>query len=368
MFRNLSNFLVISFSGLVGSFIFFNVHTLLLKYIDEFENLQFDTLSYSGFFIGVTIFTITKLLKKFNLKNYPKFTIVILFTLIFLGLIGILFVVGDYTILSGMFFTIFFGVFIYIGADIFSRSNLVFFNKIKSIVGAIIGGAIAGIFISMIFVLNISFSIDEGFFFLTTFSLILFGVIIGGFIFMTISIQNLISKKEINLFSNNQILSSKKKIGVLFLIGIMLFVVTTFNYWDTLNLNDETVLYTAENNQKIFTCGKISNQSESRPFLYNKEILIDYLKSKPEQNIDILFYIYYLSNNEQDASKFKELLLDEAKNKKFVGISNSVKAWQFQAMHRAYYYDLAIEKNKELFTPIETNIILDWFKEINEHA
>jgi len=366
--NNFVDFLVLSIGGLVGGFIFFNSQTILLKIINELETFQFDTSLFYGFFIGVSIFTISNVLTKFNLKNYPKFLIPVLVTLIFVFIISMLYIFGDNSILTGIFLTLFFAVFIVISSNIFLRSNLVFLNNIKSIVGASLGGGIAGIFIAMVYVLNNNFSIDEGFFFLTTFSLILFGVIIGGTIFTSIAILNLISKKVFKLFSMNRILSSKKKIGIVFLIGISLFVITSFKYWDTLNLNDETEFFSQENNGLFYECGKISSENEIRPFSYNKETLIEYLKDRPEQTIDILFYIYYLSENKEDGLKFKEMLLDEASNKKFVGISNSVKAWQFQAMHRAYYYDLIMEKNNDFFTTLEKELILDWFKEINEHT
>jgi len=360
--------LVLCISGTVGGFIFFITQTLLLKFIDEIEIFQFDTSLFYGFFIGVSIFIILNIQKKFDLKNYSKFSISGFISLIFVGIISMLYIFGDNTILTGVFFTLFFSVFILIGSNLFSRSNLVFLNNVKSIVGAAIGGGTAGIFIAMIYVLKINFSIDEGFFLLTTSSLVFFGIIIGGVIFTSITIWNLITKKELKLFSKNQILSFKNKIGIVLLIGMILFGITSFKYWDTLNLNDETVLFTQENNQLFYECGKINNQNETRSFAYNKEMLIKYLKDRPEQNIDILFYLYYLSDNDDYGLKFKELLLDEVKNKKFIGISNSVKAWQFQAMHRAYYYDLLIEKNNQFFTPEENELILDWFREINEHA
>ena len=365
---NITEWVIISISGLIGALIFFNIQTLLLKYIDEFEIFHFDTIAYSGILIGFTLLTISKILKKLELKKFPNFLIGIIFSVICLGVLAILYTVGDNTILSGILLILFFAISIFLGSDIFSRLNFHVFNKIKSIVGAVLGGIISGIFISLVFVLKINFSIDEGFFLLTIFSLMLFGGIIGGTIFITVSIWNLISKKRVNLFTKTQMISSKKKISIVSLIGISLFFITAFTYWDTFNLNDETVLYSANESKLFSICGDLGNEIESRPFLYDKEKIIEFLKSKPGPNIDIIFYLYYLSNDNEYESKFKELLLDEVKNKKFVGISNSVKAWQFQAMHRAYYYDLAIEKNEELFTTAETKLILDWFKEINEQV
>ncbi len=360
--------MILSFSGLIGGLIFFLIQTFILKIIDEYEIFQFETSIFYGFFIGVTIFTILNILNKFDLKNSIKIPVPLAITLIFVWIISMLYIFGDNTILTGIFFTLFFGILIVIGTDIFPRSNLVFLNNVKSVVGAAIGGGTAGIFIAMAYVLNNNFSIDEGFFLLTTFSLILFGIVIGGSIFTSIYVWNLISKKEIKLFSKNRILSSKKKIGIVFLIVISLFVITSFKYWDTLNLNDETEFFSQENNELFYECGKISNENEIRPFSHNKETLIEYLKDRPEQNIDILFYLYYLSDNDDYGLKFKELLLDEATNKTFVEISNSVKAWQFQAMHRAYYFSLILEKNNDFFTSLEKELILDWFREINEHA
>ena len=119
--NNFVDFLVLSIGGLVGGFIFFNSQTILLKIINELETFQFDTSLFYGFFIGVSIFTISNVLTKFNLKNYPKFLIPVLVTLIFVFIISMLYIFGDNSILTGIFLTLFFAVFIVISSNIFLR-------------------------------------------------------------------------------------------------------------------------------------------------------------------------------------------------------------------------------------------------------
>ncbi len=92
---NITEWVIISISGLIGALIFFNIQTLLLKYIDEFEIFHFDTIAYSGILIGFTLLTISKILKKLELKKFPNFLIGIIFSVICLGVLAILYTVGD---------------------------------------------------------------------------------------------------------------------------------------------------------------------------------------------------------------------------------------------------------------------------------
>jgi len=362
------DFLLLSFSGLFASFFFFHVQSFGLKIIQEFQILQFENISYYGFFIGAALFVISIILKKINIDNNAKIKTLTLFTLMFVGLITTQYYVGDNTILSGIVLTFVFAIGIYLGSDIFSRNNKPSKKYLKNVIGASIGGTLAGFVISLVYVMNIDFAIDEGFFFLVIFSLAFFGFLIGGFIFTIISIWNIIFKNKIEMFSKNLHLYSSHKIIVLIFLSIILFSITAFKYWDTMSLNDEPMLYSLDNESGFSECIDILVEDEIRPFQYNKNQLIDFLKSKPEQSIDILFQLFYLTNDEQYSINFKETLLQDIKNNKFLGISNSVKAWQYKVMHYAYYYDLMLEKNPMLFSPSEEEIILNWFKELNDQT
>jgi len=61
-------------------------------------------------------------------------------------------------------------------------------------------------------------------------------------------------------------------------------------------------------------------------------------------------------------------MVEEAKNDRFTGISDSIKAWQYEVMIRGYYYDKLSRADPDLFTDNETELILDWFKKLNERA
>jgi len=367
-FNNLTNFVFLSVGGTIGSLIFFLIQSNFLQYIEEFSKLEIGTLLFFGFSIAITIFFISLILNKINFEKKSKLPVILFFSLILLGIFFGLYYFSENTPITWLFLAISFGLWMYIGSSIFYRFSFEHANYKMSVGGGAIGGIIASIFVSLAFAISINFSIDEGYYLLTFFSLSLFGFIVGITIFVTCILGSIATKNKLILFSAKKHLPAKQKIISIFVIMVMLFSITAYKYWDSMNLNDDLTIYSTENTKNLFDCVDLSNKNETRQFKYNSDQLIEFLDNKEEKDLGIIFQLYFLSNSEKYANEFRNLLLTKAMNKEFVGVSGSVKAWQSNAMYVAYYYLLASNKDPDIFSPSEKDLIVDWFKEINEHA
>lgn len=349
-------------SGIIGGLVSTQFITILLQYIGEYDEVfSFNYVVFLGLLTSISLFCISMGTK--YLRNY------ILQFLIFLGIFSGLYLLEDFYLIILIFLSLSFSLWIFIGADIFSSFSKSFIKKnFLSIIGAGIGGGTGGIFISLAYVLRINFSIDEGYFILTAFLLSSMGAILGITISTSIFAWNLGFKNKANLFLENNLTS--KKIIPIILTVILLFSITTLKYWETMDLNSN-YKYTPLEHNEIFTSHSLLKTSlniDEKKSIYTKEDLVKFLKNRSYKNPDTLSLLYLLTDEEKLANEFKYLLINEAENKKFLGISGSVKAWQYAVAIRVYYFSLVTQKNPELFNDIERRIILEWFKELNEEA
>ena len=86
-------------------------------------------------------------------------------------------------------------------------------------------------------------------------------------------------------------------------------------------------------------------------------------KSSPEYGL-----LSLVRDEIQWQNLFHDSLLEEAAEKRYTQPANSVKYGQFEAALRAYYYGKFIEKYPDAFSKAETQIIHDWFADINRRA
>ena len=366
--------LVILFGGAAGGVISAIVLAKFFQYIGEYSysnTISTTSLVILSFLIGlsgVLIYLVRDYLKKFievrsrKISPLDSLSIFLSFILIFLGL----YFLGEIDSFAWLFLTFSFSLWIFTGFSLgFSLSRRPFMKNFLSTLGGCLGGILAGIFVSLVYILRINFSIDEGCFLLVTVLLSLIGTIIGATISIAANIYQIISKDS-DIFVES-IVANKTKVISILLVFILLFSVTAYNYWGAMSLNESKALDTS--NEEPFTCYSLADKgSMGNISSYTKKDLISFLKSKPNKTIDIFAVLYLLTEDEKWANKFKELLLDDARNSKFIGVSGSVKAWQYEAMIHAYYYLLLTEKYPDLFSNSEKDLILDWFKDINEQT
>ncbi|MAT42522.1 MAG: hypothetical protein CL609_09290 [Anaerolineaceae bacterium] len=86
-------------------------------------------------------------------------------------------------------------------------------------------------------------------------------------------------------------------------------------------------------------------------------------KSSPEYGL-----LSLVRDEIQWQNLFHDTLLEEAAEKRYTQPANSVKYGQFEAALRAYYYGKFIEKYPDAFSEAETQIIQNWFADINRRA
>lgn len=358
--------------GFVGSILSIVVLTNFLQYIDEYTHpISVVSLIILGLSVGISIdciFLVREYFNRFIENSYKKvFVLYLILTfLLFTGIFLALIFFGESNLLAWLFLSLSFSLWIYIGffMDYYSTKKSIVKTSL-CILGGTTGGILAGIFINLAYLLRINFSIDEGYFLFTTFLLSLIGAIIGMVISISIILYKTISKDKL-VFSRS-LISNRSKIISILLAFSLLFSVTAYNYWETMGLNEKNTIDT--NSEKLFTCYPLANKTEmNNASYYTKKDIISFLESKPNKTIDTCATLYLLSQDEKWANNFKESLLDEAHSNRFIGTSGSVKAWQYEAMIRAYYYLLLTEDNPALFNESEKNLILDWFKEINEQT
>ena len=360
------------FGGSVGGVISAMILTKFLQHIEEYNNtISISSLILLGLLIGISIVCIYLIINYFRklieIKSWKiSFGYLILTFLFLVSIFFGLYFLGEINFFAWLLLTLSFSLWIYMGFSIgsaFVKKSII--NNFLNTFGGCAGGILAGIFVSLVYILRINFSIDEGCFLLVTVLLSLIGTIIGATISIAANIYQIISKDS-DIFVES-IVANKTKVISILLVFILLFSVTAYNYWGAMSLNESKALDTS--NEEPFTCYSLADKgSMGNISSYTKKDLISFLKSKPNKTIDIFAVLYLLTEDEKWANKFKELLLDDARNSKFIGVSGSVKAWQYEAMIHAYYYLLLTEKYPDLFSNSEKDLILDWFKDINEQT
>lgn len=351
------NYLFIFVAGVLGGVIAKLINDLFLYYPEETNGDSLYYLMFTGFLVaGIILFLmyINKigLLQRFSLL---KLTLTLIITL------AILYVTENDSVVI-LFLSLVLGACIYIGIALSSYFSKFFSKFTAKVFGSVLGGFMGGIFSSIVLILRVNFSLDDGYFILIIFLLTTFGGILGLILgaFLEISGEGYFDTNDFPIFRRNHILLIN-----LLSVGLI-FIIISFGYWETLDLNGKN-LSDKLNESDVFTCFNLEYKNEISKNTYPKSEVIRYLENVPK-DIDTVATLYLISDEEKWGNEFKQKLLQEASNNKFIGISNSVKAWQYEVMVRAYYYSLVTEKNPNLFNKSENDLTLNWFKRINENA
>jgi len=217
------------------------------------------------------------------------------------------------------------------------------------------------------FLINIDFSIDEAFMILNFLILILVTLILY---LLVLLIMKLCKIKLLKIFTKSKldfILSLILLIG----ISILFIVLFTLSYWNSLELFSNPIKITDLKTEEIFNKIEWGNQ-EDFIFIVHKNIaksdLIEYVKKSNDQKIDKHAVLFFLTNEDSYAHTYKNYLLEEALNQKFLDSGGSVKFWQFEVSLRLYYYLKLQEARPNLFTKEENEQIIKWFHEINMYS
>lgn len=349
--------------GLAGSLVAGIILSSLLKITGQYTTNPLLYLILLGLLISLFSIFIFKL-KSFQIKetlwynnnNFFRFVILtILFTSILYGI---------YIHKENIYISLFFLALIYstgIWVNYYLLNSIQANKKLFAIIGGGIGGFFSGIIISLIYLIVINASIDEGYFVLLSFVLALIGSIFG----LSISI----ALKTYEYSESKRSLSKSERAPIIFsllLIFLSLLYFTSFNYWGNMELNKAG--YTSDDENQTFKCNDLNSDPNKLPYSYSKNDIINFLENKFDKKIDTFAVLYLLSKDEKWSNEFKKIIIDDARNESYLGVSGSVKAWQYEVMLRAYYYDLISKDNPDIFKDAENDLILNWFKKINEGA
>lgn len=350
-------------SGLVGAGILSFTLWGLLNYLGEYTINSFLFLLLLGLLISLFSIFIFKfnsiILTKTHLYNKNQFLFYIVLTILYTYTLYGLYKYSENIYVSWFFLSIIYTIGIWSNYYLFNSINLE--KKLYSIIGASFGGFASGIIVSLIYLGVMDASIDEGYFVLISFLLALIGGIFGFCISVSL---NIYGKSE-----GTEIFPGSYRIPILFLstfIFLGLLYTTAYIYWGSMDLNEEKYSITGEN--KIFECTQTNSELNKTTSSYSKNDIINFLENRSDKKIDTFAVLYLLSKDEKWAKEFKQTIIEDAKNDRFVGITGSVKLWQFEVMVRAYYYNLISKTNPNIFTDTENELIVDWFKKINEEA
>lgn len=351
--------------GLFGGIFAYIIVSSLYKYLGEQSKVSSGSLIILGLSISIFLFilnefgnTITNNLKYDKKNIFMQSGMLILF--IFLNLYGI-YLFSENVYISWVFLTLIYSITIWIitllFSSIFKKSTIKKFHWI----GGSIGGLLGGMIISLIYVLIIDFSIDEGYFIFLMIILMLAGGIIGLF---AIGSNGLQFNSDIDTrFASSRI--QPILVSVLLIVVSLLFIVA-YNFWDRIDLNESNKNLTEEDH--IFNCNYLDSKLYSPSTNYSKAEIINFLENLDYKSIDVFAVLYLLSNDEKYADEFKTKIIKDAQENRYIGESGSSKIWQYEIMVRAYYYNLISKENPELFNDTDNELILNWFKKINQQA
>lgn len=324
---------------------------LIIKYILLSINEPINDLNIIYFFfLPFCCYTFLFLIKKIKWlkKNFKKYTYTILFSI--LCLIINYFLLKNSTVLSIINISIFISIWFYYYTS--HKTNFKIINTINFFLYFLIT------YLSILYLLliSINFTIDEGFilliallFFIYSFSL-----------WCSLAFTNR-EKKCIDKFNKKFII-----LTILILVLETLFI--SFLYWNILrNLSFSNFNKNVSINE-IFDCTYTNEINTKTDSIVKKDDIIKYLEKDANKEIDKIAVLYLLSDNIEWGKKFKEELINESNDNKFLNAGGSVKAWQYDVAVRGYYFIKINEKNPELFSVDEKNKIIKWFKKINDHA
>lgn len=349
--------------GLAGGLFSYIVVSIFLKMIGEFTTLSFNYLILIGLIIGLFSIIFYKFFIIFNMNigYYKKvnFQYSAILALVLSSVLYGIYIYNENIYLSFLFLSIIYGICIWIvtilSSSFYKKSKI---NKMSPIGGGF-GGFLGGLLISLIYILIMDFSMDEGYFVLLAFVLCLIGGITGISIVCFFNIFAISKERGFLIFS------SRKTIIISgFLIIFALLAITSYAYWDSMNLNKNISGLNDEEN--IFDCSSLNSMSNVSNN-DSKEKLIYFLENRNNKSIDVLGALSLLTGDEKWAKEFKNLLIEDARNNLFVG-AGSYRIWQYETTMRADYYNLLSDAHPDLFADSENELILNWFNKINEQG
>lgn len=341
-------FLVSLVAGLVGYLTILGILHLLGENHSNLEVLQFLTMS-------VVAWAIWALTKDLDIKVFYL-----------LGIIAILFV---------SFYVVDFYIWNLIT---FSMLVLISMKLSLKVYGYNLYGIIASLLQVMIivgasFILvmdSISYSIDEGF------------MILAAILF---AIQGCTLALQVLYLESRGSVSQKLALGVLLRSSTMIVLTAVFTillfvgtYWNSLGLLDTGYDVSHTDDDKYFQNIEFTPDSKAQPIpserTYQKDDLIEHLikryesQEDPEETFDDLGMLYMLTGEEQYLDTFKEMILDDAEQGKFLDAGGSIKAWQHHVSNRLYFYIRINQMDPDAFNQDERDLITQWITNVNEYS
>lgn len=273
---------------------------------------------------------------------------------------------GDNGIIAWFSVSLLYGLSIYIGTGLISRSRNYPALPFRRIFGAGIGGLSGGLLVSSVALLRTISSVDEGYAILMAFSMAVSGAVLG--LGITGSIWIVGKLRAVDSPTIPKPASRRKLVVSILLVAIIMTPVTINSYWASLDLNTDAAFFSG-GSQSVFLCSQL-NEGEGSTDSVNVGVseVIAFLERLPNKKAPEFATLFLLSGDPLYGQKFRQALLDEVGSNEFIALSGSDKAWQYHAMLRGYYY-LQVEMDfPQLFDATERNRILDWFRAINENA
>ncbi|MCG8348024.1 MAG: hypothetical protein MI924_09630, partial [Chloroflexales bacterium] len=117
-----------------------------------------------------------------------------------------------------------------------------------------------------------------------------------------------------------------------------------------------------------FRCGQVAPAAQTYDGEQVFAQLLDLVAAQPNKSAPIYGMLALGTGEERWAEAFRTALLHEARGRRFTEPAQSVKYIQYQAAFRVYYYTRVQALFPNLFTPVESAAIHDWFAAINQRA
>jgi len=117
-----------------------------------------------------------------------------------------------------------------------------------------------------------------------------------------------------------------------------------------------------------FICGRIPQSTE---FYDGREVfnrILKLLESNPRKKPPEYGMLALATGNWHWAQRFRDSILQEAYVNRYTEPANSIKAKQYEAALRVYYYSRVQKRFPGLFSEEEERILRDWFAAINRRA
>jgi len=358
---------IVALSLLIGA-----IEYILITKVNElvgFDNIFFISLAVMSTFIGIFLVFMNRIYHRFLFAGRNQ---IMLWSSVTLSLFVILSKLLNnnigYLILISSVYSVFLYLCIYVGSSLKHNSS-----TYLSLIGGVFGGCLAGAFIGNIYLLQVRSLLDEGYFLLLCAILSMIGALTGVILSLPVS-------KSIELLhysvQKQAYLNRLNKFILIFFVSIivLLLMINLNNFWNNLDINQPQIAGACEDNPFIYCniSDNIIDYDNSNLDKCNATTdIVNFLAAKNNKTIDILGSLYLLSKNDASGNSFKESLLRDANNDKYIGTEgadSSFKFWQFDAMIRGYYYLEALKKNPHLFNASENKILLEWFRRINDEA